>query len=80
MQHPLDTMSPENTKKLVAVIRDIATNPINANFHAVREIVKARGIEPKAGKIANTLSVTLGNGVEVSIEGRKRGRGVSIVR
>lgn len=73
-------LTPENSRKLVAVIRNIATNPMNAQFHAVRQIVTARGIEPRDGFVANELAVTLGNGVEVSIEGRKRGHGVAIAR
>lgn len=48
---------------------------------AVRKIVDARGVEPKPGFIQNELSVSLPNGVEVSIEGRcGRGKGIPIVR
>ncbi len=75
-------LPPENAKKLAAVIRDVAMNPMNAHFHAVREIVKTRGVEPKSDKIAKTLSVMLGNGVEVSVQSPKSqyGHGISIVR
>ena len=48
---------------------------------AVRRIVAARGVEPKAGFIADELSVSLRNGVEVSIACRTgRGQGFAIVR
>lgn len=47
---------------------------------AVRKIVAVRGAEPRAGFVANELSVALSNGVEVSVEGRSRGKGIAIVR
>ena len=48
---------------------------------AVRKIVDVRGVEPKPGFVVNELSVSLPNGVEVSVEGRcGRGKGIPIVR
>lgn len=47
---------------------------------AVRKIVAVRGVEPREGFVANELSVALSNGVEVSVEGRGRGKGIAIVR
>lgn len=48
---------------------------------AVRKIVDVRGVEPRPGFVVNELSVSLSNGVEVSIEGRcGKGTGVPIVR
>lgn len=73
-------LPPENSKRLAAIIRDVATNPMYAHFLAVRAIVRERGIEPKPGFVANELSVELPNGVEVSVASRNRGKGVSIVR
>jgi hypothetical protein len=50
-------------------------------FNAIHEIVNQWGREPKRGFVANELSVTLANGLEVSIEGRcGRGCGVAIAR
>ena len=72
-------LSPANEAKLAAVIREVATSPMNAHFAACKAIVRARGVEPREGFVANELSVELPNGVEVSVEGRRRS-GVSIVR
>ncbi len=47
---------------------------------AVFKIIAARGVEPREGFVANELSVPLCGGVEVSVEGRGRGKGVAIVR
>lgn len=47
---------------------------------AVRKIVAARGVEPRPGFIQNELSVHLHSGIEVSVEGRSRGKGIAIVR
>lgn len=47
---------------------------------AVRKIVAVRGIEPRPGFIQNELSVSLHGGIEVSVEGRGRGKGIAIVR
>jgi len=47
---------------------------------AVYKVVSVRGVEPREGFVANELSVALPNGVEVSVEGRGRGKGIPIVR
>lgn len=75
------TLPPHKEKELAALIREIATSPMNAAFANVKKIVAAWGIEPRKGFVVNELSVTLGGGVVVSVEGRARkGTGVSIVR
>ena len=47
---------------------------------SVRKIVAARGVESRESFVADKLSVTLRDGVEVSLEGIGRSIGVPIVR
>ena len=50
-------------------------------FEAARYMVNEFGIEPVPGKVANELSIAIFPGVlDVSIEGRGRGKGSAIVR
>ena len=78
--HPIQMLPPANQKRLVSILREVVNDPATAHLYAARQIVKARGIEPREGFKANNLSVELGNGVEVSIEGRARRNGIAIVR
>lgn len=73
------TLTPTQSAALCRVIREAVNDPVVIACTAVHKIVNTWGVEPRAGFIANELSVELDNGVEVGLTSRDR-RGIAIVR
>lgn len=79
MSNPFN-LPPDKARQLAALFRRIAADPRYDLFADVETIVNTIGIEPRQGRVANELAVDLWRGVQVSVEGRGRGKGISIVR
>lgn len=73
------TLSHSQSAALCKVIRQAVNDPVVIACTAAHKIVNAWGVEPRAGFVANELSVELPDGVEVGLTSRDR-RGIAIVR
>lgn len=73
------TLSHTQSATLCNVIRQAVNDPVVIACSAVHKIVNTWGVEPRAGFVANELSVELDNGVEVGLTSRDR-RAVAVVR
>ncbi len=49
-------------------------------YDAIRYLVNTCGVEPHEGFVANELSVNLFSTLEISLEGRSKGKGIVIAR
>lgn len=49
-------------------------------FDAIRYLVNTCGVEPHEGFVSNELSVSLFPALEISLEGRSKGKGIAIAR
>lgn len=73
-------LSPTQQKQIAKIVREADANPKYDAIEYAKFIVDRCGVEPVAGKIVNELAVYLGDGIEVSIEGRVRNGRIAIVR